>query len=176
MKIPDGMTEEETLAVIKKVINRIAHNYTFYGFTGADLKQESFIICMDALERYDNVHRLENFLSSNLSNRLKNFIRDNHFKPTEEEKGKIIQPAQLDNEHSILDSSEKLTHLDESMDYRAMVDVINRKLPANMRMDYLKMISDVYVSGRRRDDILVEIKEILKDNGFDVDGEGDEEG
>ena len=37
------------------------------------------MICMDALNRYDQKRPLENFLSVNLSNRLKNFIRDNHY-------------------------------------------------------------------------------------------------
>ena len=34
---------------------------------------------MEALNRYDEARPLENFLSVNLSNRLKNFVRDNHF-------------------------------------------------------------------------------------------------
>ena len=79
MKIPSNMTDEQVLETMELVINRIAPRYTFYGYTVSDIKQESYIICIEALERYDEKRPLENFLSVNLSNRLKNFIRDNYF-------------------------------------------------------------------------------------------------
>ena len=73
------MTDEQVLETMDLVINRIAPRYTFYGYAVNDIKQESYIICIEALERYDEKRPLENFLSVNLSNRLKNFIRDNYF-------------------------------------------------------------------------------------------------
>jgi len=173
MKIPEGITEQEVLRVIKKVIDKTAHSYTFYGYSVNDIRQESFIICMDALDRYNNEHRLENFLSSNLSNRLKNFIRDNHFTPVQIEKGKIVQPAQLDNEHSIVDYFSLSNNVDNAMDYREMAQVISQKLPASMRMDYLKIVNDIYLSNKRREEILAEVKEILIENNMCF-GEGEE--
>ena len=62
MNIPDGMTEQEVVDQIEKVCNRIAPRYTFYGYALDDIKQEAFIICMEALNRYDNSRPLENFL------------------------------------------------------------------------------------------------------------------
>ena len=67
MKVPPNMTEEEVLRVMNKVIDKTAAKYTFYGYTVDDIKQESYIICIDALKRYDNKRPLENFLSVNLS-------------------------------------------------------------------------------------------------------------
>ena len=49
MKIPKGMTEQEVIDQIEVVCNRIAAKYTFYGYTADDIKQEAFIICMEAL-------------------------------------------------------------------------------------------------------------------------------
>jgi DNA-directed RNA polymerase specialized sigma24 family protein len=72
------MTEQQVIDQIKIVVNRIAPKYTFNTYDVDDIKQEAFIICMDALERYDNKRPLENFLSVHLSNRLKNFVRDNY--------------------------------------------------------------------------------------------------
>ncbi len=103
MRIPKNMTEDQVMTSIEKVIKRISPKYTFYGYTLDDIKQESFLICMDALNRYDEKRPLENFLSVNLSNRLKNFVRDNHFLAEEEDKAKIAQPGQLENDHSIVD-------------------------------------------------------------------------
>ena len=86
MHIPDNMTKDQVVDQINVVVNRIAPKYTFYGYQADDLKQEAFIICMEALPRYDAKRPLENFLSVHLSNRLKNFVRDNHFTSNEEQK------------------------------------------------------------------------------------------
>ena len=108
MKIPKGMTEREVVDQIEVVCNRIAPKYTFYGYTAEDLKQEAFIICMEALNRYDEKRPLENFLSVNLSNRLKNFVRDHHFiKNDNGDRVKVLNPAQLEYENTIVDDDEK---------------------------------------------------------------------
>ena len=53
MKIPKNLKEDEVLDKIELVINRIAPKYTFHGYDLNDIKQEAFIICYEALERYD---------------------------------------------------------------------------------------------------------------------------
>ena len=98
MKIPPSMTHQQVVDQIQVVVNRIAPKYTFYGYEADDLKQEAFIICMDALDRYEDGRPLENFLSVHLSNRLKNFVRDNHYTKDEEEKARVVMPGQLPNE------------------------------------------------------------------------------
>ena len=67
------MTEQEVLAVIEKIANRYCHKFKFGYFTAEDIKQEAFIIAVDALDRYDERRPLENFLSSHVKNRLINF-------------------------------------------------------------------------------------------------------
>ena len=96
------MTEEQVMDTIMLVVNRTAAKYTFYGYTVDDIKQEAFIICMDALDRYQEGRPLENFLAVHLSNRLKNFVRDNHFNKNEEEKAKVLMPGQLSNDNTII--------------------------------------------------------------------------
>lgn len=88
MRVPKNMTEKEVMDQMMVVIDRTAAKYTFYGYDVEDIKQEAFIICMDALERYDEKRPLENFLAVHLSNRLKNFIRDNYYVKNEEDKRK----------------------------------------------------------------------------------------
>jgi|TARA_A100001037_G_scaffold35150_1_gene27298 DNA-directed RNA polymerase specialized sigma24 family protein len=156
------MTEEQTLAEITKVIDRIAPRYTFYGYELDDIKQESFIICADALPRYDATRPLENFLAVHLSNRLKNFVRDNHFIKGEDEKKKIVMPGQLVNEQTILDDREEK---DNILDYSEMTSAVDRKLPAEYRSDYLKIINDVYVPKKRKEEVLGLIHEILEEGG-----------
>ena len=171
MKTPKGMTEQQVVDQIHIVCDRISPRYTFYGYTVDDIKQESFIICMEALNRYDEIRPLENFLSVNLSNRLKNFVRDNHFLGSENtERQKVFQPAQLDYEDHIVDKDNKFGISYEQIQKEEMVDAINKYLPANMRMDYLKMINDVYITKQRREEITAMIIEILEEHGYNEEG------
>ena len=165
MLIPSGYCESGVLYQIDVVVNRIAPRYTFYGYTVSDIKQEAFIICMDALERYEPGRPLENFLSVNLSNRLKNFVRDNHiYGDDNQDRVRIMQPGQLENDNLIVDGRDEADT--ESLDYFDMARLIDKKLPASMRADYLKMQNEVYISKNRRDEITAEIKEILRDNKY----------
>ena len=171
MKIPANMTEQQVIDQIEKVCNRIAPKYTFYGYTADDLKQESFIICMEALHRYDESRPLENFLSVNLSNRLKNFVRDNHFYAGDnEERIKLMQPAQLEYENNIVEVNNPYTTSYEDIELRDMAKLINEQMPAHIRMDYLKMINDVYITKQKKEDIIGIILEILREYGYEEEG------
>jgi len=168
MIIPSGMTADQVVRQIEKVVKRIAPKYTFYGYTVDDISQESFIICMEALPRYDATRPLENFLSVHLSNRLKNFVRDNHFTNTEDtNKVRVMKPAQLDHEHSLVDERNVFAVDENAIDYGEMSKVIDKKLPAQYRLDYLKMQNEVYVSRQRKEEIVIVIREILTENGYE---------
>ena len=168
MKIPENMTEQETLDTITKVVNRISPKYTFYGYTVDDIKQESYIICIKALERYDNKRPLENFLSKNLSNRLKNFVRDNYFiSDTNDDRVKVLQPAQLDYEDSIIDGDSCYSIDDERLDKEELSSFIDVNLPASMRMDYLKMLENIYIPKARKTEIVEKIQELSQEFGYE---------
>lgn len=165
MKIPSNLTEKETLDKIHFVISKISPKYTFSGYDIDDIKQEAFIICMDALERYDENRPLENFLAVHLSNRLKNFIRDNFYLKNDEEKKKILTPSPISNEQVVYDSTDVpdlLTMLNE------LKEEIDIKMPASMRMDYLKIISGVYVPKNKKEDIISFIKDLINEEGSDL--------
>jgi len=162
MKVPTNMTEREVIKEISAVIDRIAHKYTFYGYEIDDIKQEAFIMCIDAMDRYDANRPLENFLSVHLSNRLKNFVRDHHFTKDEADKKRIVMPGQLNHEDRLVDQ-----HGDEgeSLDYQHMSYILDLKLPASVRADYLKIMHDAHVSKSRREEVLSLIKEIMEEHG-----------
>jgi len=162
MKIPKHMTEQQVVDQINIVVNRISARYTFHGYEVEDIKQEAFIICMDALDRYDPSRPLENFLSVHLSNRLKNFVRDNFYTKGEDDKKKILKPSSLSHEEFV-PFEEKSE--DDSIDAKAMQQTIDLKLPSDYRADYLKMINDVYVPKKRREEVIELIKELLDEEG-----------
>lgn len=164
MKIPKNMTKKDVVDKIQLVVDRIAPKYTFHGYDIDDMKQEAFIICIDALDRYDQKRPLENFLSVNLSNRLKNFVRDNYCTYKDTEKKKVLAPAPLISDNIIdnrrADNSSKINT-------KEAAEIIDEHLPVELRADYLKMINDVYILKKKKDEILLVIKDILKEHGYD---------
>ena len=114
---------------------------------------------MDALERYDSKRPLENFLAVHLSNRLKNFIRDNYYTKDETEKKKILKPKYISNEDFI--PTKTFDH-DNNIDAHDLKSLIDKHLPSSCRSDYLKIINDVYVPKKRREEVLETIKSIVE--------------
>tara|TARA_B100000073_G_scaffold346283_1_gene357323 strand:+ start:205 stop:723 length:519 start_codon:yes stop_codon:yes gene_type:complete len=168
MRIPSGMTEEQVINTITTVCDRISPKYTFYGYTVDDIKQESFIICIEALNRYEEGRPLENFLSVNLSNRLKTFMRDNYFTgSSNENRKKVFQPAQLDYEDHIIDDKGLFSNSYDGLDMKEMIKAVDKHIPASLRMDYLKITNDIYVAKQRRQEVVDTIKEILEEHGHE---------
>ena len=175
------MTEQEVLAVIEKIANRYCHKFKFGYFTAEDIKQEAFIIAVDALDRYDERRPLENFLSSHVKNRLINFKRDNYCRQQKEDadikwelrnnaKKFLMEPLDISN---IRDEREKNMRNEndfiEDIFTREMFDLIDSELPVELRSDYLRIKDGVYVPKPRRQQIYDEISKI-------VNGEDNEEG
>lgn len=158
MKVPPNMTEQEVIDQINKVIDRISSKYTFYGYDVNDIKQESFIICIDALDRYDEKRPLENFLSVHLSNRLKNFVRDNYSFSNNQEKRKVSSPMQLSYEENVEHNG-----ANNSLEFKDLDSIISERLPARYRSDYLKFINNVNMTKIKKEKIIALIKDILGD-------------
>lgn len=164
-KIPDGMSEDQVLEIVNRVIDKIAPKWVFFGYQLDDIKQESYFICSDGMKRYNGDFPLENFLSVHLHNRLFNFVRKKHgMKDLDDEKKKVLRPAQLKDGTNI---TEQVSDMYSTMDYSEMVKIINAELPANMRQDWLKLAHDVSISKPRKDEVLRNVEEILHDYGFE---------
>jgi RNA polymerase sigma factor (sigma-70 family) len=163
MKIPNNMTESDVLHTIQTVVKRIAPRYTFNGYDVEDIKQESFLICMDALNRYDQKRPLENFLSVHLSNRLKNFVRDNYYvKDVDENKKKILNAQLMGSDSNII----SFVNDEDTLELKEIKDIIDSNLSAEYRADYLKITNGVYVSKKRREEVLESVISILKEHGY----------
>lgn len=161
MKLPRNMKEDEVVSQIMTIIDRIAPKYAFNGYSVEDIKQESFIICMDALDRYDPNRPLENFLSVHLSNRLKNFVRDNYYtKNDDESKKKLLNAKSIISEDISVEETDYIENVDIS-DIKHIIDI---ELPMSYRADYLKIINNVYVPKKRRAEVLSVLKQLVENN------------
>jgi len=78
VKIPFNSTEDEVLAIIEKVVNRLAYKFKFGYHDIDDIKQEARLLALEGLQNYDNNRPLENFLWTHVRNRLCNYKRDNY--------------------------------------------------------------------------------------------------
>ncbi|KKM60777.1 hypothetical protein LCGC14_1538440 [marine sediment metagenome] len=68
--------------MIEQIAKQRRNNHAFAHFTGDDIEQEIWAMCLDALRRYNpTTGPLEHFLNSHVSNRLKNLKRDKYFRP-----------------------------------------------------------------------------------------------
>lgn len=167
MKVPKNMTEEQVIAQITLVVDRISPKYTFNGYELNDIKQEAFIMCIEALDRYDAKRPLENFLSVHLSNRLKNFVRDNFYtKKDDENKKNIISPKSLSPEDCPTVTYE---HIDDYIDTGEIQKIIDKFLLPSFRADYLKIINNVYVPKKRREEVINHIKQLVGEHGYNYE-------
>lgn len=76
--IPKGMTEEEVLAVIDKIIGYFIKKTKFGYYDEDDIRQEGYCYALDGLTRYDNKRPLENFLTVHIRNRFLSLRRDKY--------------------------------------------------------------------------------------------------
>lgn len=166
MNLPKNMTEERFLAAFQSVVKKIAHKYTFTSYEAEDIEQEAFLIAVRALEDYDDSRSLENFLYVHLSNRLKNFKRDNYYRyevgdaqKIQNTKKNILEPIDIDELFHVAEGS---SVIEES--YTAeILAIIDEFLPANMRADYLKLKNKGKLTKANRSRIIKKIQEILNE-------------
>lgn len=159
------MTEEQVVSTITLVSSRLASKYTFPNYEEDDITQEAFIIGMEALDRYDGVRPLENFLSIHIKNRLKNFKRDNYYRPDEgkaeeiqQGKKKLLEAGSIDDMRAFICQKEAADSLEE----RELVEYIDDLLPANMRGDYLRFKNDQTLTKTKKTHLFNELRSILE--------------
>ena len=179
MKIPKGMSEEEVLEVINKICDRYAYKFQFGYFEADDIRQEAFIIAVDALDRYEEGRPLENFLAVHVKNRLNNFKRDKYYRQNKNKKDDrqtqlnnskkfLMEPLDISN---VRDEHER--NMRENDDFiqiianEELIQLIEENLDVCFRSDYLRMRDGAYVAKPRREQIINEIEEILGDSGFE---------
>ena len=168
------MTEQQVTETIEKIANRYAYKFQFAYYTPEDIKQEAFIIAMEALDRYDGKRPLENFLAVHVKNRLNNFKRDNFYRQSKNEsninnsKKHLMEPLDITN---IRDEGERNMRLDDDfirmIEDKELFDLIDENLSVSLRSDYLRILHNVYVSKPRREQIYKEIQGILRENGYE---------
>ena len=178
MRVPKGMTQSEVLEVVNKICDRYAYKFKFGYYEPDDIRQEAFIIAIDALERYDDSRPLENFLAVHVKNRLNNFKRDRYYRQHKKldnnldqlnnSKKYLMDTLDIDNIRDERESNMRVE--DDFIDNIAneeLLEIIDEHLDVSLRSDYLRIRDGTYVPKPRREQIIEEITQILKDHGHE---------
>ncbi len=172
MKIPTNLDEYEVTATITRVAKKLAPKFVFASYEVDDIEQEAFLMGVEALERYDSNKPLENFMYAHINNRLKNFKRDNYYRfdygnaqKIQDRKKSILEPMDIAALYSVSTDDETVSnaHITE------MIELIDRKLPSELRGDYLRLQTNAPLPKGRKAMIVDVIEQI-------INGEYDEEG
>lgn len=191
MRIPEGLTEEEVLKIIEKVVGALSQRKLVFGsYTLEDIQQEGRIIAITTgLEKFDMARAvipgdvgkaLEKFLRIHVISRLKNFRRDNSGRserPVDiekieqwEERNRIrhnlIRPIDL---HAVANEVSDKNDLVEDIHYRSMVDLIRDRLPVELRTDFLRMCDGLRLPKPRQTKVREAIAEILNEGEDETD-------
>lgn len=167
-----GITEDEVIQIVIDAANRIGPKYAFGYYDADDLIQEATIIGMKALKSYKK-GPLQNFINSHISKRMKNFKRDNYYRPgaaNAEAKMAIMNMLDITSIDYESEDNMKQTHdYVSTIWYKEVKDKIDKELPVSYRRDYLRM-KDGDLSGitpKRKKEIITKIQEIV---GVNDDG------
>ncbi len=160
--------------IIKKIAEQ-SRNKSFAYYEGKDIEQQVWVFCLEALKRYDPgkskqnsiEKKIEHFLNSHVSNRLKNLMRDKYFRPSKNKsdsgsktKMNIVNALPLDicdidnhqqnsSSHDpldILETQDRIDHIVDNLDgdllkYFYML-IENEKIPR-------KITNELYIAVRQ---------------------------
>lgn len=150
---------------ILKVIDRIAPRYVFGYYELDDIKQEAYIICLDAISKYDKKRPFENFISKHLSNRLKTLVRDKYYrsKTSSEKHGQLNQSKKnlMDLKASENHQADKPEDPLEKLATKEAMGLIMEKLSPSMRNNFFRIANGVSVQSAKKKALFSKIKEIL---------------
>lgn len=171
MKIPENMTEEEVIDTILTISRKVASKFVFAFYDEEDIIQEAVIIGIEGLERYDSSRPLSNFMYSHISNRLKNFKRDNYYRldvgsgqQIQDKKKSILDAVDINSIHSVFSLDDSLADIQIT----DILELIDRKLPHQFRRDFLRLRQNAPLSKTRKTQIQTIIQDII-DQGEDYE-------
>jgi DNA-directed RNA polymerase specialized sigma24 family protein len=173
MNIPSGVDKDKAIKVIISVSKRLAPRYVFPGYDVEDIEQEAFIIGVTGLEKYDTSRPLENFIYTHINNRLKTFKRDNYYRldygsdaqKIQDRKKSLLEPVSVEN-IQIICSGENVSN---NAQLKELLEIIDEKLPAHLRRDYLKLRANSFLPKNRKVSIIKAVEKILN-GGEDEEG------
>jgi len=192
------MNNDDLVPIIDKIANRFASTYKFGYHELEDMKQQAWQIALEGLEGYDGTRSLENYLWTHVRNRLYNFKRDNYFRPEKpcdkcplfrnEKCTKFKDPLECDlysrwekrteKRKSLMasveynDSDNQQEEIEQYLDKKHLFETIDYNMPVELREYWIRLVHGLKLNKNKREQVLLEITLILKENNLDDSEEG----
>ncbi len=191
IKFPKGYSEEQILNIVDGILDYLAPHFTFGYYDVDDIKQEGRIFALEVLSKCQPGRDIKNFLFTHIKNRLINLKRDKFIRPNPCTRCLYYQSDNLHgcSQHDNITNCPKYnkwirknnikknlieTHLDlveQATDYRKsaeqlhdteLLKIVDTHLPLQYRDDFLRLIEGCSVTQFRRDKLMTEIANIIK--------------
>jgi DNA-directed RNA polymerase specialized sigma24 family protein len=178
MFIPSGHTEASVLAAVDKAAAILAPSFAFGSHNADDVRQQCFVFAAELLakDRYDASRPLENYVYAHVRNRLINWRRNLYRRADppcrvchdgtpcggegaqwceryrawlglNQAKANLASPLALDR---VSDEWEPGGEAEEQVELEELLDLIDERLPVDLRGSYLQMRAGVSVPKARR--------------------------
>lgn len=161
----------ETIKVIENICKTVSVGTTFDVYDEDDIFQELFMMCLEALPRYDSTKSsLDGFMYIHASNKLKTLIRDKYYNDKSNKKRKkFFKQVGLDKvQHPTYEPD------DDELDNKMIFEIIDREIPQGLRRTYLKLKDGSYIPKAKREELFDVIREILAGHGYNTIKENEE--
>lgn len=131
-----------------------------------DIHQEIFLLVREAQQKFDESKSDDEFLFylNFCRKRLKTLKRNNNVNTKTKlftQKMKIINAAQIDGEMDVEQKSFGFSEVDDS---EYMGEIIDKKIPANLRMNYLRLKQGAEINYHEKLKLIQAIKDIVRIN------------
>ena len=174
MPIPDSLMKEAS-PIIEKIANSRKNKHKFSYYRAEDIHQEIWALCLDALERYNpSFGKLENYLNSHVSNRIKNLKRDRYFRPEVNEVNKHRTQTRINLVNAIpiddISNEENLNFISsaspendpfEELKCENLREFIIDKLPVYLVEPFNKLVSGQKIKGCHLKEIRFIVSKIM---------------
>jgi len=155
---------QEQNQIILDVIDKIAPRYSFGYYEVDDIKQEAYLLSVEAFQKYDESRPLENFISKHLSNRLKTLRRDKYQRPgSSDESKKMLMDL---SEYTILPGLHPSysPEIEERLSTKEALEFVMENLPPSLRNDFMRLANGVTIQSYKKAALFDRIKEILDED------------
>lgn len=158
--------QQRLLDYVEKISQIMGRTSTFGIWDKDDIKQEIFLMVRDAQSKYDESKSDDEFLFylNYCRKRLKTLKRNNNVNPRTKlsgQKMKIINATQIDDDANVRAKTEDFHEVDEH-DFNA--EIIDKKIPASLRLNYLRLIGGAEINYHEKLKLVEAIKTIIRVN------------
>lgn len=158
------MPNQEQLEIIYTIAKQLSSNKWIPGYDKEDIEQEAIIIGIKGTHRYNGSIPFDKFIGNHMRNRLITLRRDKYIKPgcSCGECNKCNINSSIVSIMSASDQDISENFCDNSfndIESQDLLEYLDDFIPADLREDYLKLLSGVSVQPNKKE----KIKDIIKD-------------